>query len=167
MTDNLPLARADTVRDGRGMQLATMLLLPAHLLRRAHQLSTAIFAEELQKEDLTAIQYATMVAVADLGKTDSTTISRRIGIDRATLGGVVDRLERKGLLSRTPSSTDRRVKMLSVTEDGHALLEAIEPAVMNVQKLLTRNLTAEESEQFRELLFKIVKGTDQSTEQPD
>lgn len=47
------------------MHLEKMLHLPAHLLRRAHQLSTALFAVELPGEDLTAIQYATMIAVAE------------------------------------------------------------------------------------------------------
>ncbi|RKF20504.1 MarR family transcriptional regulator [Altericroceibacterium spongiae] len=142
------------------MHLEKMLHLPAHLLRRAHQLSTALFAIELPDEDLTAIQYATMIAVADLGETDSTTISRTIGVDRATLGGVVDRLEKKGMLSRTSCPVDRRVKMLRVTDAGLAVLQRIEPAVMNVQQRLTQNLTAEESELFCSLLLKMVRGTE-------
>lgn len=138
------------------MQLANMLRLPAHLLRRAHQQSTALFAIELPDEDLTAIQYATMIAIADLGETDSTTVSRTIGIDRATLGGVVDRLEKKGLLSRSPSALDRRLKMLKLTDEGNALLRRVEPAVMTVQSRLTEALTDDERAQLCELLVKIV-----------
>lgn len=139
------------------MQLDTMLRLPAHLLRRAHQQSTALFAMELPDEDLTAIQYAALVTIADLGEPDSTAVSRVIGVDRATLGGVVERLEKKGLLSRTPSAADRRAKVLCLTGEGHALLSRVEPAVKRVQARLTQPLSSEEQKTLCDLLSRMVE----------
>ena len=37
--------------------------MPGHLIRRAHQLSTAIFAEECAEFDLTPVQYAALEAI--------------------------------------------------------------------------------------------------------
>lgn len=146
------------------MNLDQMLTLPAHLLRRAHQLSTAIFAVELAQEDLTAIQYASLVAIADLEQPDTTKLSAMIGVDRATLGGVVDRLESKGLLSRKPSSRDRRTKLLSISEEGRDLLKRVEPAVRRVQQRLVEPLDTEESRLLCEILGKVLERGAQTTD---
>lgn len=45
--------------------------------------------------------------------------------DPSTLTGVVDRLEAKGLVERRPSPSDRRVKVLTLTDEGHALRSQI------------------------------------------
>ncbi len=73
--------------------------LPGHLIRRVHQVSTAYFAEECGG-DLTAVQYAALVAIGAHPGIDATRLSEIIYFDRSTIGDVLDRMEGKGWILR-------------------------------------------------------------------
>lgn len=71
-------------------------------------------------------------------------LARRMYLHPATMVGLLDRLEAKGLLKRTRSEKDRRVVFIELTEQGRDL-EINSPAV--VQNLLIgglENLTGQE-----------------------
>src|SRR5690349_3320679 len=100
------------------MKLEQLKKTPGHLLRRAQQASTAIFTEELQQYELTSVQFLALAAIMEHGALDATRMAELIHFDRATIGGVIERLERKGLVERTASLVDRRVKVVKITERG-------------------------------------------------
>ena len=69
---------------------------PGHLIRRAHQLSVAIFMEETTGFDVTPVQFAILNALlADPGE-DQVTLARKVAFDAATFGSVITRLEARG-----------------------------------------------------------------------
>ncbi|HZX97039.1 MAG TPA: MarR family transcriptional regulator [Myxococcales bacterium] len=115
--------------------------MPGHLIRRAQQISSALFAEECAEFDLTSVQYAALVAIQAHPEVDATRLSHLIAFDRSTIGSVLDRLEAKGWVLRTASPTDRRVKLLRLTLEGERLLREVEPAVRRVQERLLEPLT--------------------------
>ena len=88
--------------------------MPGHCIRRAQQVSSACFSNELAEFDLTSVQMVALVAIADQPGIDATRLAEIIDFDRATIGGVVDRLERKGLIRRTVSPRDKRSKTITV-----------------------------------------------------
>jgi DNA-binding MarR family transcriptional regulator len=47
-------------------------------------------------------------------------LARLLGLDKSSVTGLVDRAERRGLVTRVPSVTDRRVVLVSLTGDGRA-----------------------------------------------
>ena len=57
------------------MSVAAMHEMPGHLIRRAHQISGAIFAAHLAGFDLTSVQYAAMEAIAAQPGIDATRLS--------------------------------------------------------------------------------------------
>ncbi len=50
-------------------------------------------------------------------------LARRVFLSQATVSGILDRLERKGLINRMRSDKDRRRVFISLTEDGKELIE--------------------------------------------
>jgi len=130
--------------------------MPGHLIRRAHQISGAIFAAHLAGFDLTSVQYAAMEAIAAQPGIDATRLSDLIAFDKATLGGVLDRLEAKGLIARQPSSQDRRVKSVALTDAGKTLLDSVGPRVVAAQGEMMRPLSETEQAQLIALLKKFV-----------
>jgi MarR family transcriptional regulator, lower aerobic nicotinate degradation pathway regulator len=118
----------------------TLYDMPGHLIRRAHQISSAIFAEECAEFDLTSVQFAALVAIRANPEVDATRLSHLIAFDRSTIGGVLERLEAKGWILRTASPTDRRVKLLRLALEGERLLRRVEPAVRRVQQRLLEPL---------------------------
>lgn len=138
------------------MPIGSMYEMPGHLIRRAHQISGAIFTARLAGFDITSVQYAAMVAIASQPGIDATRLSDLIAFDRATLGGVLDRLEAKGLIARQPSRQDRRVKTITLTVDGSALLETVKDRVLAAQAEMMHSLSKAEQDQFIALLKKFV-----------
>ena len=117
---------------------------PGHLIRRAHQISTALFTEECGQYDMTSVQYAALTAVALNPDVDATRLSTLIAFDRSTIGDVLERLETKGWLTRGPSPTDRRVKLLRIAPAGAQLLRRVEDAVQRVQERLLAPLAPDD-----------------------
>lgn len=109
---------------------------PGHLIRRAHQASSALFTEECAEFDLTSVQYAALVAIGENPGVDATRLAALIAFDRSTIGDVLERLEAKGWVLRTPSPTDKRVKLLRLSPEGAEVLRRVGPAVNRVQERL-------------------------------
>jgi DNA-binding MarR family transcriptional regulator len=107
-----------------------------HLIRRLHQQSTQVFVQRTQAAgfDLTPVQYAALEAIEAKPATDQACVAEMIGYDRATIGGVIDRLEKKGWISRVVSERDRRARELALTSQGKRILVALRPVVEDLQK---------------------------------
>ena len=85
-----------------------------HLLRRCHQANAVIWSATLGPTP-TAPQHAVLTVVAGTGGCDIRTVAALTALDKATLTGIVRRLERDGWLRRTTDPADRRRSLLSLT----------------------------------------------------
>lgn len=138
------------------MPLEELYARPAHLIRRAHQISWAIFLDECAEFALTPVQYAALVAISAYPDTDATRVSNMIAFDRSTIGSVLDRLEKRGLIERRASETDRRQRLISLTDQGSKLLTDCKEAVDRVQNRIVGVLSRSEREIFLKLMARIV-----------
>jgi len=135
--------------------------MPGHLIRRLHQVSTQVFAKHIQAAgfDLTPVQFAAMGAIVSSPGIDQAGVAARIAYDRATIGGVIDRLEQKGLVTRNVSKSDRRAREVWPTARGAQVLAASLPVVEAAQDEILGNLDAAERARFLELAAKALGGT--------
>ncbi len=129
---------------------------PGHLIRRLQQISLALFLEETEGFDITPVQYSAVLAIENHPGIDQTALCNIIAIDRSTVAEVVTRLERKKLIRRTPGTTDRRTRQLSITPAGRKLIDDIESAVQSTQKRILEPLTASERTALMRMLKKLV-----------
>jgi len=127
-----------------------------HLIRRLHQQSTQIFQAKTQAAglELTSVQFAALDAIAQQPGIDQASLAATISFDRATIGGVIDRLEFKGLVQRVVSSQDRRARQLHLTPDGRQLLAASRPVVEALQADILGPLSRAERATFVALAHK-------------
>ena len=127
-----------------------------HLIRRLHQQSTQVFQAQTQAAgfDLTSVQFAALDAIAQQPGIDQASLAATISFDRATIGGVIDRLERKGLVQRWVSAQDRRARLLHLTPAGRQLLLASRPVVEALQDEILAPLTGAERAAFLALAHK-------------
>ncbi len=127
-----------------------------HLIRRLHQQSTQIFQAKTQEAgfDITSLQFAALDAIAEQSGIDQASLAATISFDRATIGGVIDRLESKGLVQRAVSESDRRARLLSLTNDGEKLLAACRPIVEALQAEILGALSRTERKAFLTLAHK-------------
>ena len=139
---------------------------PGYYIRRLHQIAVAIFLQETEAHGLTPVQYAALSKVGLTPGVDQRTLARSIGLDTSTIAGVVDRLEARGLMQRQPSLEDRRVRLLSLTQDGRNLLRAIEPDMLRAQQRILQPLPAAERDAFMRMLRKLVTANNSASRAP-
>jgi DNA-binding PadR family transcriptional regulator len=77
--------------------------------------------------------------------------------DRSTLGGVMERLELKGYVSRRATPEDKRIKLLEVTKQGRMLLDKIQPSVERAQRRILDGLSSEDQKALLRLLTRLVE----------
>ena len=95
---------------------------------------------------------------ADEGLTPSD-FAERVGVTRATITGLLDGLEREGLVKRQPHPADRRMLAIHLTEKGRELISKILPDHFCRTTAMMANLTATEKKTFIKLLGKLRTGT--------
>lgn len=124
-----------------------------HLIRRLHQLSTQVFVQRTQAAgfDLTPVQFAALDAIGHHPGTDQATVAELIAYDRATIGGVIERLEQKGWVDRVVSERDRRARELSLTPEGERILAALVPVVRDLQDEILQALSDADRARFLKL----------------
>lgn len=136
----------------------SVLDMAGHLIRRLHQQSTQVFVQRTQAAgfDLTPVQYAAIEAIYENPGIDQARVAEMIGYDRATIGGVIERLEKKDWINREVSEQDRRARVLSLTVKGKKIRSALEPIVQDLQKDILQPLNAADQARFVELVRKVV-----------
>lgn len=129
-----------------------------HLIRRLHQLSTQVFIQRTQAagHDLTPIQFAALDAIQAHPGTDQAGLAELIAYDRATIGGVIERLEQKGWVRRVVSERDRRSRELSLTPQGKRVLSALLPIVQGVQDEILQTLGSADRARFLKLARQVL-----------
>jgi DNA-binding MarR family transcriptional regulator len=131
---------------------------PGHLIRRAHQVSVAIFMEETADFDMTPVQFAILNALLEDPGEDQVTLARKVAFDAATFGSVITRLEARGWVQREPDAADRRRKLLWVTPEGAQVAQKMKRLVGKVQQRILQPLDGADREQLLVLLDRLVAG---------
>jgi DNA-binding MarR family transcriptional regulator len=81
--------------------------------------------------------------------------ANRANVTRATITGLLDRLERKGLVERQNHPSDRRMLTVHLTDKGEILIRSILPEHFCRTKELIASLTSREQKTFVKLLRKM------------
>ena len=128
---------------------------PGYLIRRAHQTSMAIFAEELAAYEVTSLQFAILQALVDEPGADQISVAQLVALDAATCGSVIMRLEERCWLRREASPTDKRRKLLWLTPEGEKKAVDMKKPARKVQQRLLQGLSEREQAQLVALLKRV------------
>ncbi|MFK4065979.1 MarR family winged helix-turn-helix transcriptional regulator [Streptomyces sp. NPDC029674] len=82
------------------------------------------FTEAAARENLTASQGKTL-SVLRRGPAAMRVLAQTLSCDASNMTGLIDRLEKRGLVRREPSPTDRRVKNVLLTAEGERAVDAL------------------------------------------
>ncbi|BDI05330.1 MarR family winged helix-turn-helix transcriptional regulator [Sphaerotilus microaerophilus] len=139
--------------------------LPGHYIRRLQQIAVALFMEETAESGITPVQFATLTAAHEQPGLDQRSLAAMICFDTSTIGGVIDRLEKRGLMLRNAAPHDRRLRLLTVTPAGEALLAEVTPRVQAVQQRILAPLPPDEQAHFLHLLRSVVDAHGETSDQ--
>lgn len=121
------------------------------LLNQVHLLATKRLNAALRPMGLTSRHVAVMFLIRDGVETQRDLIVRTSS-DKTGMVRVVDDLERLGHLSRTPSTTDRRVSILRLTNEGEAALRTAQVHTKSVADELFQAIAPEDLDTLKTIL---------------
>ncbi len=125
------------------------------LLAKAYQRACALFKDEFDQYDLTPQQFGILAFLWIEDGLSQAELSARSQIDRTTIGGIVDRLEKEGLVKRTNHPEDRRAFQVFLTARGKSLEDELCAIANRVLVRFNAPLTKEEQETLVRILEKI------------
>jgi DNA-binding MarR family transcriptional regulator len=127
-----------------------------YLLRRAHQRASSIFQTTIGDPNITPTQYSSMVKLNEYTELSQNLLGRLVGMDKATMQGVVRRLKERRLVDSRPDPGDARRTLLSLTTDGQRLVNKLLINGPAVSRETLRPLSTQEQRQLIDLLSKIM-----------
>ena len=127
---------------------------PGHLVRRAQQVHTVLWAEHVGPR-LTSSQYVVLLVAAAKPDVDQRTLGDHASLDQSTGGDILTRIVARGLVRRTRDLGDGRRNLLQLTPAGRKELLHHTPAVQRVQRELVRPLTEDQRLQFLALMRRV------------
>ncbi len=131
---------------------------PGFLLRRAHQISAAVFEDECRIVGLTPAQFGVLTVLQSNPGLDQSTLARALGFDKVTVLRVLRGLEGRGLVARSPAPQNKRNLSVALTDAGEQLLaQAQKPAEKAYRRLLAP-LDAQQQDQLVGLLQLLTEG---------
>ncbi|MBO0333127.1 DUF1116 domain-containing protein [Sneathiella sp. CAU 1612] len=148
--DNTQTASSDPWRNG------SLTSRPGVLIRRLHQIHTALFALECGDQNITPVMYSVLSALQQGGAMDQTTLAKAVAIDKTNMTDILDRLKRRGLIKRRVSNSDRRVRLTSLTEEGEHILDILDEKAQRAHERTVESLAPEDRTRLIEMMTQII-----------
>lgn len=144
-----PLAFPTVASDA---DLSRLYARPGFLLRRAHQISSAVFEDACKELGLTPAQFGVLTVLQAHPGLGQSSLARALGFDKVTVLRVLRGLESRGLVVRQPAGDRRRGVSVGLTAGGAAVLEAAQKPAEQAYGRLMAPLTGPQQAQLLELL---------------
>lgn len=109
-----------------------------------------------EQHGLTSAGMATLMALAQQGESTHRAVAQRCFVRPATLTGVVDTLERDGLVERRRDEADRRTVRLVLTPAGLARAEALGAVMRRGRPLTSVDADPARAAVIREFLLEVI-----------
>lgn len=132
---------------------------PGHLIRRAHQLHGYLWTSSVSR-DVTPTQFAVITVLADRPGVDQNAVATEASLDTSTTGSVIERLIDRGWVAFEQDRSDRRRKLLSLTQTGREVFEALATPAADMTDRMVSCLESNERELLIKLLKRVVEAGD-------
>lgn len=106
---------------------------------------------------LTGPQLTVIKMLETFGDISLSSLSERIRAQNSTVTGIIDRMEREGLVQRERSTTDRRVVFIRLTDKGARLAAQIEVEPMEIFRAALGSLSRDDVRDLLRILTKLQK----------
>jgi DNA-binding MarR family transcriptional regulator len=103
----------------------------------------------LRAHGLTMWAYVVLLALEESPVRTQSALAAAIGADKTRIIGTLDDLQERGLISRSPDPSDRRVRVLALTPSGRALRDSAQAAIQsNEERVLRTHLSPSDRRTF-------------------
>ncbi len=136
----------------------------ANLYRAATAFRNRVERELLAPFELSWSGFTTLYVLWVWGPSHANQLATDVGVSLPTLTGIVTTLQRRGLVGRQPSESDRRKTVVALTEEGRALIEVVFPRFHAYEVNATGAIAADDQRVLSAALRSIIRWADDTTE---
>lgn len=128
-----------------------------YCVRRAQGAMHRDFVASLSSLDLTQKQAATLWLIGANPGVSQVTVAGSLGMDRATMMSLIDRLEQRGFVLRKRSTSDRRRQELHLTPAGQTTLRKAKTKIAEHERRFTARFKQSELSALLSALRKVAE----------
>lgn len=114
-----------------------------------------IFSENLSHYGITPGQYGVLACLWKDQTLTPKEIATILRVENSTISGVLDRMQKRGLIDRVLNPNNRRSISVKATDEGWALKEPIQKMIEELNEQVLRNFSPAEREELLTLLNRI------------
>lgn len=118
------------------------------------------FEKCLEPLGITRGAFAVLSAIHNEKKSRPAELAAFLGVDGAAVTRHLDRIEKKGLIERVPSATDRRATDIHLTDDGRQIVEQGRACSKATNERFMASLSTTEVDQLQSMIQKILAESD-------
>ena len=126
-----------------------------YLIHEVARLLKRRFEEEAKTHGITLPQWRALAQIALKDNITQREIADSIDADPMTVSGILDRLEKRGLIDRFPDPTDSRAKLARLTPGGDQLFRKAKEVGLAMYEAATVGLSETEREVMKTALCKM------------
>ena len=130
------------------------------LLSQVHQVCGRVWNKILRENNMADLEGARGRIIFALWGNDGVpikTLCKKTSLDKSTLTGIIDRLERDGYIERKPSETDKRSTLISLTGKEQEFAKNVQKVSGQMNEIFYKGFTDEEITIFDSMLARILE----------
>ena len=132
-----------------------------YLVREAHRAFLRALAARVSRHRVTIGMWYFLRALWEEDGLTQRELSRRVGMMEPTTATALDSMQRRGLISRTRDTGDRRKVIIRLTEEGRRLRDVLLPCAIEVNRIALEGIAAEQLSLLRDQLVHIRSNLDE------
>src|SRR6266498_1507612 len=128
--------------------------MPLRLVHPVHRATHRIglYLDDLRERGLTQGEAHILALLAHSGRANVADLHRGLAHKRSTLTSILDRLARRGLITRAVGETDRRTFVVRLTAKGRRLAQRVQRHLSALERAVVRRLSATDNKGFNKVV---------------
>ena len=148
--------KTEEAREGELSLSECLLRRPGFLLNKSAIRIKEAYEERLAPLRLAGKHFGVLLVLEEKGSITQHEIGKCVYVDRTTIVGIIDDLEKSGMVERKEHPTDRRSHAVYLTAKGKEALAKAHHLVSAVDKQFFSGLSAKEEKELMRILRKLV-----------
>jgi MarR family transcriptional regulator, transcriptional regulator for hemolysin len=124
------------------------------LVRDVARMYRTLFDQKVKELGITRAQWSALAALSrhEREGTIQSDLARELEVGKVTIGGLIDRLEANGIVTRRSDATDRRIRRVFITQKGYDVIELMQSIGHDLSDLIMQDIAIDKIHLAEEVL---------------
>lgn len=127
------------------------------LVRDVARMYRTLFDQRVKELGITRAQWSALAALSrhESEGTIQSDLARELEVGKVTIGGLIDRLEASGTVTRRSDAADRRIRRVFITQKGYDVIEQMQSIGQDLSALIMKNVPVDQIHLAEEVLHEM------------